>query len=159
MDSLVDNHPLPQPLQQPLDPNVELLLGSRIPARVAWAGPGPTPRVVPIWFHWTGAEIVVATFAGSQKLRELSSGDVVAVTIDTNDFPYRALKIRGPIEIEPAAGLADAYRLAATRYLGAEMADRWCASLNGADQVAIRIRPTWASASDMSDSAFMQATS
>ena len=88
----------------------------------------------------------------------LSSGDVVAVTIDTNDFPYRALKLRGPIGIEPADGLADAYRLAATRYLGHEMADRWCASLDGADQVAIRIRPTWASASDMSSATFMQPT-
>lgn len=148
---------LPQALREPLDPNVRLLLDSRIPARVSWLGPGPTPRVVPIWFHWTGEDIVLATFAGSQKLREIGDGDEIAVTIDTESFPYRSLKLRGVATLEPGDGLADAYREAAVRYLGPDTGNRWCQSLTGADQVAIRIRPTWASASDMSTAPFMQA--
>lgn len=111
--------------------------------------------MVPIWFHWTGEELVVATFSGSQKLRELSDGDTIAVTIDTDSFPYRSLKLRGAITLEPNEGLADAYRMAAVRYLGPDTALRWCATLEGASQVAIRIRPVWASASDMSGATFM----
>lgn len=147
---------LPKVLQEPLDPNVRLLLDSRIPARASWLGPGPTPRVVPIWFHWTGTELILATFAGSQKLRELANGDVMAVTIDTDSFPYRALKLRGTVTLEPGDGLAAAYRSAAVRYLGTDTGTRWCESLSGADQVAICITPTWASASDMSSASFMQ---
>lgn len=112
--------------------------------------------MVPIWFQWTGKDLVIATFSGSQKLRELSDGDTIAVTIDTDNFPYRSLKLRGAITLEPSEGLADAYRLAAVRYLGPDTAARWCNSLEGANQVAIRIRPVWASASDMSSAAFMQ---
>ncbi len=146
---------LPPLLAGPVDPNVGLLLESRIPARMAWvSGPGE-PRVVPIWFHWTGRELLLATFAGARKLRDLKDGSVVAVTIDSEAFPYRSLKLRGRIRVEPADGLADCYRLAAERYLGPQMGQRWLEFLAGADQVVLRLSPTWAVAADMAiDSPF-----
>ena len=40
------------------DPIAQELLTSRIPARLAYTWSDGTPRVVPIWFHWDGAQIV-----------------------------------------------------------------------------------------------------
>lgn len=97
----------------------------------------------------------MATFAGSRKLSEIVGGSVVAVTIDTDAFPYRHLKLRGAVTHELADGLADDYRIAAERYLGPELAAAWCDNLSGAEQVVIRVHPTWAVESDMSGMDFM----
>ena len=35
------------------------LLKSTIPARLAYVWTDGTPRVVPIWFHWNGRELVL----------------------------------------------------------------------------------------------------
>ena len=45
-------------LQQPA---AQEMLQSKIPARVAYVGTDGAPRVVPIWFHWNGREIVMAS--------------------------------------------------------------------------------------------------
>lgn len=147
---------LPEVLQRPLSPNVELLLDARIPARLAWVAPNGNPRVVPIWFHWTGQHLALATFSGAQKLKEIAADSVVAVTIDSQSFPYRGLKIRGTVDVVANEGLAPEYRMAAERYLGPTVAERWCASLAHLDQSTILITPTWAGASDMSGAAFLQ---
>ncbi len=149
---------LPSVLQSPLSPNVELLLDSAIPARMAWVDGDGHPRVVPIWFHWTGEKLAVATFKGAQKLDQIAAGQVVAVTIDSQTFPYRGLKIRGPVELVENDGLSPEYREAAVRYLGPNVADRWCESLAHLDQVTLLITPKWASASDMSDAPFLKET-
>ena len=44
------------------------LLRSTIPARLAYTWPDGTPRVVPIWFHWTGEEVIVASPADAPKV-------------------------------------------------------------------------------------------
>lgn len=43
------------------DPVAQELLHSTIPARLAYVWRDGTPRVVPIWFHWNGAELVLGT--------------------------------------------------------------------------------------------------
>ncbi len=147
---------LPSVLQTPLSPTVGLLLESRIPARIAWVAQDHTPRVLPIWFVWTGTELVVVTFEGAKKLHDLPDGTVVAVTIDTDDFPYRSLKLRGTITAQQTSGIADRYKQAAVRYLGEDMAQKWLRFLGNPDQVVLVIRPTWAVVADMAtDSPFM----
>ena len=147
-------HALPETLRSPVAPGVGLLLGSRIPARLAWVADGE-PYVVPIWFSWTGCVLAMVTFAGAAKLDAIVEGSTLAVTIDTEDFPYRSLKIRGTAELRPTQGLADEYLAAAERNLGPEMASRWQEFLGGPDQVVIALRPTWARFSDMADSPFL----
>ena len=39
-------------------PVAQELLHSTNPARLAYSWHDGTPRVVPIWFHWTGQEVV-----------------------------------------------------------------------------------------------------
>jgi Pyridoxamine 5'-phosphate oxidase len=71
------------------------LLHSPLPARMAYTGRDGKPRVVPIWFHWTGEELVMASFAGATKASALRANPDVAVTIDTEPFPPEVLLVRG----------------------------------------------------------------
>lgn len=140
---------LPSPLREPLSRNVQLLLESRVPARLAWNDAARNPRVAPLWFRWTGNTLELSTFAGSRKLDELRDGDVVAVTIDTEDFPYRSLRIRGPVSIDHVQGLTSSYREAARRYLGDGPARDWCDQLREADQALLTVHPMEATSSEM----------
>jgi hypothetical protein len=100
------------------DPVAQELLTSRIPARLAYNWTDGTPRVVSIWFHWDGSDLVMASLPGAPKLKALHTGDRVAVTIDTNDPPHHILSIRGTAEVTEIQGVVKEYAQAAVRYLG-----------------------------------------
>jgi nitroimidazol reductase NimA-like FMN-containing flavoprotein (pyridoxamine 5'-phosphate oxidase superfamily) len=70
-------------------PAAQELLKSTIPARLAYVWPDGTPRVVPIWFHWTGTDFVLASPAKAPKLKALAVNPKVALTIDDNTFPHK----------------------------------------------------------------------
>jgi hypothetical protein len=53
-------------------PVAQALLQSTIPARLASTGRDGTPRVLPIWFHWTGEVFVLGTCLDSGKTKALS---------------------------------------------------------------------------------------
>src|SRR4051794_23171175 len=53
------------------DPVAQQLLESRTLARLAYTWPDGTPRVVPIWFHWTGEVVVMASPPAAPKIRAL----------------------------------------------------------------------------------------
>lgn len=126
------------------------LLGSRIPARVGYLTRAGEPRVVPLWFHWDGTELVVATFAGSPKLRHVRTGDRLAVSIDTEEFPYRALQIRGPVTVTPHDGVVPEYEVAARRYLGDAEGAAFVAGIRPPPVMTrIALRPDWARAMTM----------
>ncbi len=126
------------------------LLGSAIPARVAYVTKGGKPRVVPLWFHWDGTDLVLATFTGSPKLAHLRTGDRLAVSIDLEAFPHAALQIRGPVTVTPLDGVVPEYRLAAARYLGAEQAEAFIAGIQPPPVMTrIALHPAWARAMDM----------
>jgi len=131
------------------------LLASTIPARLAYIALDETPRVIPTWFHWTGAELVMATYlAGpnigvrhpANRVAALRRRPDVAVTIDTDAFPPESLSLRGPVEITEVAGLAPEYVAAAQRYLGPAAAAGMVGQLDlpGTVQARIALRPTWA---------------
>ena len=46
------------------DPVAKDLLQSKAPARFSYMWRDGTPRVIPIWFHWNGKEIVLGTPCG-----------------------------------------------------------------------------------------------
>ena len=80
------------------------LLQSKIPARLAYIGTDGTPRVVPIWFHWTGKVFVMGTPPKAPKLKALGKNPKVALTIDDNNFPHKVLLVRGTATLETVAG-------------------------------------------------------
>jgi len=124
------------------DPVAQEMLGSRIPARLSYTWTDGTPRVVPIWFHWTGEELVFASFLAAPKAKAIKQGDALAATIDTVDFPHKVLILRGPAHVSEVDGVAEEYALAARRYFGAEQGEAWIAQVpEGASMVRIGLRP------------------
>ena len=86
------------------DPIARELLRSAIPARFAYIWLDGTPRVVPIWFHWTRQEFVLGTPAKAPKLKALAKNPKVALTIDDNAFPHKVLMVRGTAAVEIGGG-------------------------------------------------------
>ena len=127
------------------DPVAQKLLHSTIPARLAYTWRDGTPRVVPIWFHWTGEEIVLGTPLLAPKLKVLPQNAQVALTIDSNDYPWKTLLIRGTARVETVDGVAPEYAAAAERYFDAEQGQAWVEQVRAmSSQMArVAIRPEW----------------
>ena len=121
------------------------LLQSKIPARFAYVWTDGTPRVIPIWFHWNGREIVMATPPKAPKLKALAKNPKVSLTIDDNTFPHKVLLIRGTAQLEPVTGIVPEYEAAADRYFGVEQGAAWVKQLRTmiSDMVRITITPEW----------------
>jgi hypothetical protein len=128
------------------DPVAQALLQSTIPARFAYTWHDGTPRVVPIWFHWTGEEVVMGGRVDAPKMDAIRSHPVVALAIDDTTFPYKSLQIRGKVAISIVDGLLPEYALAATRYFGEEQGRLWVDQIAGlSPQMArLAVRPEWA---------------
>jgi Pyridoxamine 5'-phosphate oxidase len=126
-------------------PVAQELLSSKIPARLAYIWTDGTPRVVPIWFHWTGHELVLGTPPKAPKLKALARNPKVSLTIDNDAFPHKVLLIRGSARLEPVEGIVPEYALAAERYFGKERGQAWLTQLRGMvpSMVRIAITPEW----------------
>lgn len=124
------------------DPMAQELLQSRIPARLSYTWTDGTPRVVPIWFHWDGQEVVFGTPGNAPKAKAIRDGDAVALTIDTNDFPNKVLIMRGTASVTEIHGVVDGYAKAAERYFGPEQGRAWVEGLpSDMRMVRIAVRP------------------
>lgn len=128
------------------------LLGSTVPARVAYIAKDGTPRVVPSWFHWTGEELVMPTFLWAphvprpaRRLEDLRANPAVAITIDTEDLPPSILLVRGRASVTDVDGVAPEYALAAPRYMGEDAAAAYLAQIDqpGTRMARIAVRPMW----------------
>jgi hypothetical protein len=127
------------------DPVARELLTSRQMARLAYTWRDGSPRVVPIAFHWTGEDVVMGTPVRAPKLKALADGTEVAVTIDDErSWPYKALLIRGTVQVDMLDDLAPEYEAAIKRYLGDEAAEGWLAGLRGQPMARLSVRPSWA---------------
>lgn len=126
-------------------PVAQELLRSKIPARVAYLAGDGTPRVVPIWFHWTGNEIVLGSPPNAPKIKALRRHPKVAVTIDDNAFPHKVLLIRGTARLSTVKGVAPEYAAAAERYFGPEQGKAWVGQIGAMmpEMVRIAIQPEW----------------
>ena len=128
------------------DPVVEGLLASSNVARLAYNWLNGTPRVVPIWFTWTGEEIVLGSPPKAPKLRALKANPDVALTIDSDaSWPYKALLVRGKAKVEMVPGIAPEYAQSARRYFGDEQGDAWVEQMKSmvSEMARIAIKPGW----------------
>jgi hypothetical protein len=147
--------PIPQGDLRLLDTDLaQALLQAAIPVRMAFVAADGTPRIVPTWFHWDSAEIVMATYiAGpaigirhpAARVAALRANPRVALTIDTEANPPQALSMRGNAEVAEVDGLAPEYVASARRYLGEEAAAGMIAAMDqpGTRQARISVRPDW----------------
>ena len=126
------------------DPVASALLNSVNPARLAYTWLDGSPRVVPIWFHWTGDQFVLGTPPKAPKLKALAADPRVALTIDDTAWPPGVLLVRGRAGIELLDDVGPEYEQAATRYFGPEQCPAWVATLRGKPMARIAITPEWA---------------
>jgi hypothetical protein len=132
------------------DPVAQKLLQSTLPARLAYSWSDGTPRVVPIWFHWNGKEIVLGTFPDSPKMKVLKEGTKVALSIDSDSMPYKVLLIRGSVHIDSVEGIAPEYRASGQRVLGEEQGQAFMNQVQPIipQMARIFIRPEWVAIQD-----------
>jgi hypothetical protein len=100
------------------NPVAQQLLQSTIPARLAYTWHDGTPRVVPMWFHWTGEDPLMGAPPNAPKVPALADHSEVAVAIDSNEWPYQVLTIRGIAAVTEVEGFFPEYAAMAQRYLG-----------------------------------------
>jgi len=128
------------------DPVAQELLGSRIPARLAYTWTDGTPRVVPIWFHWNGEEFVLGSPPKAPKLKALAQNPKVALTIDSEGFPHQVLMVRGSASVEMKDDVIPEYAASARRYFGEEQGAVWVENVRSmplGGMARIAIRPEW----------------
>jgi hypothetical protein len=127
------------------------LLTSTELARLAYTWKDGTPRVVPVWFHWTGSELVMASPVNAPKVDVLEARPQVAVSIDSSgSWPYHALLLRGTAKVERLDGVVPEYVAAGERYTGADFIQGWAAHLEktGVKFARIGLTPTYAKVLD-----------
>ena len=126
------------------DPVAEKLLNSTSLARLSYNWLDGTPRVVPVWFQWTGDQIVIGSPGRAPKLKALAADPRVALTIDDDSsWPYKVLMVRGTARPELLDDVVPEYALAATRYFGPEQGPAWVSTLRGKPMARLAVSPTW----------------
>lgn len=123
------------------------LLGSSIPARLAYVGIDGAPRVIPMGFWWTGEQVIMATVPKAAKVRALRQNPRVALTVDTQaEWPPQVLLIRGAARVELVDGVPDHYVEASRKVVPAEHFGGWEQGVRALyDQMAlITVEPDWA---------------
>ena len=128
------------------DPRALALLESPLAARLAYNGLDGTPRVVPVGFLWNGAEIVVCTAPSAPKVRALRERPAVALTIDEEDPPQKALLLRGTAAIDVVEGVAEEYLGAAAKRIAGETLHGFEAEVRALyeEMARVCVRPDWA---------------
>jgi Pyridoxamine 5'-phosphate oxidase len=128
------------------DPLAQELMGSNIPARLAYVGRDGFPRAIPIGFHWNGADFVLATVPDAPKVSALKANPKVALTVDTNDFPPHVLLVRGTAAIDIVEGIPPEYLEASRKSVAPDQWDAFERQVRGMykQMARIKITPLWA---------------
>ena len=86
----------------------------------------------------------------SVKVAAIRKNPRVAFEIDTNDWPYKVLSLRGSATVELVEGLTAEYAQAAQRYFGPEAGQTWVDQMGGLfkEMARISLQPDWVSILD-----------
>ena len=76
-------------------PVAQRLLSSTEPAQLAYSWLDGTPRTIPIWFHWDGEDIVLATPPRAPKLAALRANPMLRCPSRSMSGPTRSFTFVG----------------------------------------------------------------
>ncbi|HXW79183.1 MAG TPA: pyridoxamine 5'-phosphate oxidase family protein, partial [Acidimicrobiales bacterium] len=126
------------------------LLASKEMASLAYTWRDGTPRAVPIWFQWTGTQVVMCSPVNAPKMKVLESRPEVAVSIYNNTWPYHALYLRGTVKVERFDGIAPELVGISEHYAGPDFANAWISQnrASGLKWARIELAPTYAALID-----------
>jgi hypothetical protein len=123
-------------------PIAQELLGSDVPARLAYTGRDDDPRVVPVAFWWDGSRITVCTVPGSAKVAAIRERPRVALTVDTTGHPPHVLLVRGAAEVEVVDGVPHEYVAASRKLVPPDAFPAWEAGVRALYERMVRITVT-----------------
>ena len=80
------------------------LLDQPVTATLTSVGPDGAPHTAPVWFLRDGDDVLVSTFAGTQKHRNVERDPRVSLTVVDPRNPMAYIELRGSVTIEPDPG-------------------------------------------------------
>jgi len=110
-----------------IDPEGRRLLAEPNVGNLGFHGIDGYPRVIPVWFKFTGDEIQVASPPNLYKSRAVRADPRAVLMVSTSKPPYHAVSATGQIDIEV---IEEPERIVfvrevANRYLGPDAARRY----------------------------------
>ncbi len=79
---------------------MEDFLSEKNLARIATVKPDNSPHVTPVWYLWEENQLLVPIVKGSVKEINIKQNSRVAVTVDSDASPHRAVIIEGTATID-----------------------------------------------------------
>jgi PPOX class probable F420-dependent enzyme len=124
---------------------IEDFLSDGHTARIATVKPDDSPHVTPVWYLWENKQLLMTIPKDSVKARNIRQNNKVAVTIDTDKAPIKAVIIEGTAKIEKISNEIERKidRRMAAKYVKTEYLDEYIewADAQGIEYIYIRIRP------------------
>ncbi len=132
-------------LEQLDHPVAQHLLNTSPLAHLAYTGKDGTPRLIPVNFLWTGEELIIAAFAGSYKIKDLTARPGIAVCIDVLGPPPQVLMLRGKVTLTEVDGVLPEYATIQRALIGEDAAAGYLAAIDapGLRMVKIVLKPDW----------------
>ncbi len=105
----------------------------------------PLPSAAKAWASDGATKVFAQNPPTAPKMRVLPDDSKVALTIDRDEWPYRALLIRGTAHTETVDGVTPEYAASAQRYFGAERGRAWVEGMRQvtSQMARITVRPEW----------------
>ena len=126
-------------------------------ARLATHNPDGTIHCVPVYFRYTGEEILFGTQAMTRKVRNIERDPRVSVLIDNQSPPWKGVLIYGTAALDPVDPVATRAAIF-ERYMDPEDAQGLASMLAGHYEPAvIRITPERITSWDYSKPSFLHA--
>jgi PPOX class probable F420-dependent enzyme len=124
---------------QPLPDSVKKLIEDKTYANVATLMPDGSPQVTQTWVDHDGDTVLINTFEGSQKSKNVRRNPKIALDVVDPTNPFRVAVIRGRVVDVTFDGAEDHIDRMAKKYLGVEKYER---RRPGMKRVLIKIEPT-----------------
>ncbi|MEQ0558447.1 PPOX class F420-dependent oxidoreductase [Amycolatopsis sp. NEAU-NG30] len=120
---------------------IEFLTTGTRTGKLATASASGAPNVAPVWFTVDGDDVVFTTGRTSSKGRHLLANPRAALSVDSEEFPYSFVVVRGPVHVDDEADdlLAWNTRLA-ERYVPPGRAEEYGRRNTGTDIMLCRLR-------------------
>jgi PPOX class probable F420-dependent enzyme len=103
-----------------LSAGLQTLLGEPAFCQIATLMPDGSPQLTQVWVNSDGEHILINTYEGAQKLRNMRNDPRVAVNVVDPSNAWRLASIRGRVVDITTAGADDHINELARKYLGVD---------------------------------------
>lgn len=117
----------------------DLLESKKAFAHIATLMPDGTPQSTPVWIDYRNGKVLVNSAKGRVKVKNLTAGSPVAISITDPDNPYRYVQIRGKVARVTEEGASEHIDRMAKKYLGK---DKYPFAQPGEVRVLFEIEPS-----------------